>query len=158
MSLWLPSTVLSLFVAASVGVRELPDIVASVSIAALGYIALMQQVKAEIPRIKRESIAGKVILINLLYSFVPLFYFWVMELRVKNRPDLEPNPALVSFLVYLLFSLIIWPYTIYKLCKQWPLLGMEVPEQERRAGFQGGLDRTWRRIREAPAPAPALGN
>ena len=156
MSVWLPVTVLSLFVAASVGVRELPDIVASVSIAALGYIALIQQVKSEIPRIKRESIAGKVILINLLYSFVPLCYFWIMELRVDNRPDLEPHPALVSFLLYLLVSLIIWPYTFYKLYKHWPLLGMEVPTQEKISGSASRIDETWRKIRPAPAPQPEI--
>ena len=109
MNFWLPTVVLSTFIGASTLVKEVADVIASVSIAVLTLINLYHHVRSSIPKVSVVTFAERIILANLAYSLLPL----VARVFMEDNTQIPPR---VSFAIYCAFNSLIFIAVIYLYC------------------------------------------
>lgn len=114
--------VLSIFIFGSTLLKELADVLGTVSIALLSYIALLQLVRDKIPNIPKITHAERIIVANIIYSMYPILA------SIFGGKDYEPNFT-VNLSIFLVFNFVIISIVIYKYCKIRPSLHQEVPKQ-----------------------------
>lgn len=110
LSYLLPTFILGVYIYASTRLNEMQDVLASVSIATLGMITIYQQIRSSIPPIPKITFAEKILLVNLMYSLLPIICMLIWEKEYFSH--------LTNFLIFfsIIGSCII--YVLIKFCLQ----------------------------------------
>lgn len=132
-----PALILGVFIGGATQCDEIADVLASVSLATLALISLYQGVRSNLPAIPLISFAEKIILINLLYSLVPVGQFF----HVKNGGK-KPQPS-TDFTIYCLVQGAIILFISYKWIRQTHVIHQIVPIQTKTKSDKEGVDASW---------------